>query len=100
MVDITRSRPGVRVPSPPQDLPVLRATSEDRLQGRASAAALHFRARQDRAFRALPPSARRSSASSPGDQGACFLACCLIWCAKNFGADGLPSAPLIRDGHV
>src|SRR3954447_10863045 len=38
------------VPSPPQDLPLLRRQrTEDRLQGRASAAALYFRARQDRA---------------------------------------------------
>src|SRR5690606_6233053 len=39
------------VPSPSQDLPVLRRQrTEDRRQGRASAAALHCRARQDRSF--------------------------------------------------
>src|SRR5690606_40912837 len=38
------------LPSPPQDLPVLRRQRpEDRLQGRSPVAALHLRARQDRA---------------------------------------------------
>ncbi len=46
MVDINQPRPAP-FPSSPQDLPVLRRQcAQDRLQGRASPAALHFRARK------------------------------------------------------
>src|SRR5690606_37750008 len=57
------------LPSPPQDLPVLRRQcAEDRLQGRAAPAALHFRAWQDRAFAHYRRQPEEAARARQGDQ--------------------------------
>src|SRR5262249_5990234 len=55
--------------SPPQELPVpRRKCAEDRLQGRASAAALRLGARQDRAEPHLGGVVQEAARARPGDQ--------------------------------
>ena len=62
----TRRRPAPSLLPPQEDLPVLRRQrAQDRLQGREAAAALHLRARQDRAVAHHRRVATRSSASWP-----------------------------------
>ena len=54
---------------PPQDLPLLRAErAEDRLQGHASAVALHLRARQDRALAHHRRLGQEAARIGPGHQ--------------------------------
>ena len=58
---------------PPQDLPVLRRQrAQDRLQGRAAAAALRLRARQDRAEPHHRGVGQEAARTRPGDQARAF----------------------------
>src|SRR5690606_15719804 len=60
-------------PSPAQDLPLLRSQcAEDRLQGRAPAAALYFRARQDRSLAHQCGAREEAARAGGGDEAGPF----------------------------
>src|SRR5690606_14893608 len=88
------------VPAPPQDLPVLRRQrAQDRLQGRAAAAALRLGARQDRSIAHYCRFGTEAARARPRHQARALHRHHALRGAvgTRFEAAGTPAAALLRE---